>query len=315
MPPWLTVLLIAVAAVILFLAILSYRLFRMACIARNDFNAEAFFAEVEKKAGPEMAASVKEAFLANQADPGEAVYIQSDDGLRLKGYYMPASPETGRVLIMCHGWNSSPGHDFAMAFPFFKSLGWSILAIEQRAQNSSEGKYMTFGAWEHRDVCRWIDWLAARPDVTHIAMDGISMGASTVMLTLGETLPDKVKGAIADSGYDSVANEIRHLGRRLHLPTGPMLPLMDLWTRALARFSIYDTDTKKAVAKTCLPLLLVHGTGDTFVPHECTLRNAEAYTGTRNMVLVEGAPHGFSYVMETARCQETLRDFLQSICE
>ncbi|MBQ8752899.1 MAG: hypothetical protein IJZ13_07335, partial [Clostridia bacterium] len=107
MPLWLTVTLVAVAAVTLFLAVLSYRLFRMACVARNDFNAEAFFDEVEKKAGPEMAASVKEAFLAHQAEPGEAVYIQSDDGLRLKGYYMPASPETGRVLIMCHGWNSS----------------------------------------------------------------------------------------------------------------------------------------------------------------------------------------------------------------
>ena len=315
MPEWWIVLLAALGIALVLMAVISYRLFRMACVPRRNFDPENFFREVESKAGAAMAASVREAYLAHQADPGEEVFIQSDDGLRLRAHYMRAQPETGRVLIMCHGWNSFPGHDFAMAFPFFLSLGWSILAIDQRAQAGSEGRYMTFGAWEHKDVCRWIDHIAAREDVTHIALDGISMGAATVMLALGEPLPEKVRGAIADSGYDSVVNEIRHLGKRLHLPTAPMLPLMDLWTRALAHFSLYETDTKKAVAKTQLPLLLVHGTGDTFVPHECTLRNAEVYTGKRNVVLVENAPHGFSYVIETARCQETLRDFLQSLCE
>lgn len=314
MPPWLTILLIAADAAVLLLALLSYRLFRTACVPRSVRDADAYYQTLIQKAGTDVAADIRRAIDAFLADPGEEIHIQSDDGLTLRGHYIAAHPESKRVLLMCHGWNSSPAHDFSPALSYFHSLGFNTLLIWQRAQNGNEGKYMTFGAWEHRDVHRWVDYLCGRlGEDAHIVIHGISMGASTVMLAAGEPLPPQVKGVIADSGYDSAVEELLHLGRRFRMPVRPLLPLINIWTRLLARFSLYDTDTKAALARSELPILFVHGTGDTFVPHECTIRNAAVCRGEKTVVLVEGAAHGFSYLCDTARCQDALRVFLQSV--
>ena len=313
-PVWGIVLCVAAGLFGLWMLI-GWLLFRVACVPRGLANEKQLIQKLEKIAAPELVAAIDEALQQVQALAREDVFVQSADGLRLRARYFAAAPQNKRVLMLFHGWNSYAEFDFSLAIPAFLERGWDLLVVDQRAQNDSEGKYMTFGAWESRDVLAWAQFVVDRcgEDVV-IALDGLSMGASTVMLSMGLPLPPQVKGVIADCGFDSAVSEMAHLGRQMHMPTRWILPAMDFWAKRLAHFSFYDTDTAKAIAQSDLPILLAHGTADTFVPPACSQRNAAVCRNLHTFIEAEGAIHGFSYLMATEQYQAALTALFDTIC-
>ena len=55
------------------------------------------------------------------------------------------------------------------------------------------------------------------------------MGAATVLLSLGTDLPGNVKGVVADCGFTSPWEIVRHVAKRdFHLPAFP--PFAPCWT-------------------------------------------------------------------------------------
>ena len=154
---------------------------------------------------------------------------------------------------------------------------------------------MTFGVLESDDIRVWCELLAAR-GTAQILLCGISMGAASVLLALRRPLPRQVAGAVADCGYDSAENEVLSIGRRNHLPARLLLPFMDIWARLLGRFSFYDADAASALAESTLPVLLIHGTADRFVPCDCARRLAEKRDC--ETLFVEGAPHALACLFD-----------------
>ncbi len=314
MPVW-GIILCVTAGLFCLWMLIGYLLFRFACIPHGLANEKQLLKKLEKMADPALVTAIDEALQQVHNLPREDVFVQSTDGLKLHARYFAAAPQNKRVLMLFHGWNSYAEFDFSLAIPAFLERGWDLLVVDQRAQNGSEGKYMTFGALESRDVPVWAQFVIDRcgEDVT-IALDGLSMGASTVMLAMGLALPPQVKGVIADCGFDSAVNEMVHLGKQMHLPARWVLPAMDFWAKRLAHFSFYDTDTTQAVAASALPLLLAHGTADTFVPPACSRRNAAVCHHLHDFIEAKDAIHGFSYLVETMRYQAALTTFFDLIC-
>lgn len=85
--------------------------------------------------------------------------------------------------------------------------------MDQRAHGDSEGHTITFGVRERMDCLLW-----CRYAVEHFGTDceiwlnGVSMGASTVLMASNLPLPPQVKGIIADCPYDSprgITGELR----------------------------------------------------------------------------------------------------------
>ena len=314
MPVWGILLCVAIGVVGLWV-LASWLLFRFACVPHGLADEKLLLKKLEKMADPALIDTIDQGLQKVHALTPEDVFVQSFDGLKLHARYFSATSQNKRVLMMFHGWNSYAEFDFSLAIPAFLELGWDLLVVDQRAQNGSEGKYMTFGALESRDVPIWAQYVIDRcgEDVV-VALDGLSMGASTVMLAMGHDLPPQIKGVIADCGFDSAVNEMVHLGKQMHVPAKLMIPSMNFWAKRLAHFSFYDTDTTKAVAKSPLPLLLAHGTADTFVPPECSERNATACRNLFDHIVAEGAIHGFSYLVATAHYQTAINNFFGLIC-
>lgn len=295
MPPVLTAALILCGALLLLLLILTLVLFLGACRPQRGRGDDAFARHTAKKAGEEKAQLMLSACRAMAALPGETLTVSGSDGAVLRGRYLPCGRGGGRVALLCHGWNSSPAYDFAPLVPMYHSLGFDVLAIEQRAQNGSGGRYMTFGVLESDDIRVWCERLAAR-GAAQILLCGISMGAASVLLALRRPLPRQVAGAVADCGYDSAENEVLSIGRRNHLPARLLLPFMDIWARLLGHFSFYDADAASALAESTLPVLLIHGTADRFVPCDCARRLAEKRDC--ETLFVEGAPHALACLFD-----------------
>ena len=242
----------------------------------------------------------------------ERVGIMSDDGLKLVGWlYHPEEPSDHYMLCM-HGYHSSV-NDFVCAVPFFRSLGYHVLLAEQRAHGESEGNWITFGVKERYDCLAWTRYLVNTfGDSISIVLDGLSMGATTVQLASALPLPGSVKAVISDCGFTSPYDIVSDvLGRVVpKAAVNPVMAMLRPMVKRLAGFDLKAVSTEEALAHTDLPVLFVHGLADELVPHEMSVRGRRACRGPSELISVEGAGHGLSFIVDEPRCREACRAFL-----
>ena len=239
------------------------------------------------------------------------LYITSRDGLRLHGLWVPAENAKGTV-VLAHGYRSTMLVDFGMVFGFYHSMGMNLLLPEQRAHGKSQGKIITFGVKESDDMLRWLEFHNRELGEYQIIISGLSMGASTMMYLVDQKLPDNVKGIIVDCGFTSPAAILSAVYKKTtHLPAIPSIWVTDLCARIVGGFSLYEKDSKKTLSKNRLPIIMVHGKADKFVPCEMTLQGYEACTGEKQLLLAEGAGHGLSYLHAKDEYTRMVESFLK----
>lgn len=255
-----------------------------------------------------MLAMVEEA----DALPYEDVWIENRQGLRLHARYYEITP--GAPLeIMFHGYRSNAIRDFCGGITREAERGWNMLLVDQRAHGLSEGTYLSFGARERYDCLDWIEWANARFGAqTDILLVGISMGAATVLMAAGLELPDNVRGILADSGYTSPRDIIQVVMRSMHCPMF-VYPLLRLGGRLYGRFDINAASVEDALRNCRVPVFLVHGEDDRFVPCGMSRRNYDACAAEKTLLTVPDAGHGLSYLLEKERYESELTAFLSGI--
>lgn len=245
----------------------------------------------------------------------EDIYVTSKDGLRLHAYWIPAENPRGTVLLV-HGYRSTMLVDFGLAYPFYHALGMNILVPHQRAHGESEGKYITFGVKESEDMKCWIEYHNNHFGNYQMVLSGMSMGASTVLFLADQTLPDYVKCIIADCGFTSPWEILDNVYRSvIHLPSGPSLYAADLCSRLIADFSLREKSTKMSLKNAKLPVFMIHGLADDFVPSDMTREGYDVCTGEKKLLLVEGAGHGISFLMDKERYTKNIISFLEDNLE
>ena len=252
-----------------------------------------------------------ESSLALSKIPSEDIEIKSFDGLKLHGRLLPLENAKGTILLF-HGYRSCGDGDLGCAVPLMRSLGYQVLIVDQRAHQQSEGRYITFGILERRDALSWAREMEKRFGQEHpLYLDGISMGAATVLMAATLPLPKSVRGIIADSGFSAPKAIIGSVIRRLHLPVRPLLWLMDLWCRLLAGTSLGAYSAPEAMTHCTIPVLFLHGKADSLVPWEMTQENYDACQSRKTLLLVEGADHGESFLVDRSACERAMAEFLQ----
>ena len=124
-----------------------------------------------------------------RAQEPEDIFLPSFDGLRLHGQLVQ-QPESKGTILLFHGYRSSWAIDFSIVLPYYHSLGYDLLVVDERAHGQSEGDYITFGVRERRDVVTWAQYAAMHFGPAHpLILDGLSMGAATVLICLLYTSP------------------------------------------------------------------------------------------------------------------------------
>lgn len=240
----------------------------------------------------------------------QEVSVTSTDGLQLKGYWVPVKNARG-TMLMAHGYRSSMLLDMGYVFDFYRERGMNLLIPFQRAHGKSEGKYITFGVKERGDMLCWLKYHNDRFGNLPVILTGISMGASTMLYLADEPLPENVRGIIADCGFTSPKAIISRVFRAvIHLPAVPFIWVADLFARLFAGFGLTQKDSRKTLTKNKLPILLIHGADDDFVPCDMTKQAYDVCTGPKQLFLVEGAKHGTSFLVETKRYSELVENFL-----
>ena len=257
---------------------------------------------------------VQDAVIADFLEvPYEEVSITSHDGLKLTGRYYH-NADGAPLEIQCHGYKGNAIRDFSGAWPIAKAAGHNVLLINQRCHGGSEGKTITFGILERRDVMGWIRYANARFGNVPILLSGVSMGAATVLMVSGMELPVNVKGIIADCPYDAPSNIIRKvLGQDMGMPVKVVYPLIRLGGMLYGKFNLNADSPVEAVRRSTVPILLIHGDDDRFVPYAMSCNIHAAAPEKIEFHTISGAGHALNYVTDPEGYTEIVNGFYKKI--
>ncbi len=249
------------------------------------------------------------------ARPYERVCVTSFDGLQLAGRYYPVR-QGAPLAILFHGYRGTPTRDFCGGTEVCLNAGYNVLLVEQRAHCSSEGHTIAFGINERYDCLTWTRFAIDRfgPDV-RILLGGISMGGGTVLMASELPLPDNVRGILADCPFTSPREIIQTVSRRRGMPPRLVWPLIAAGARLYGGFSPDSANAIDAVRHAKVPILLIHGEEDGFVPCEMGRRIAAAAPDRIELHTFPGAGHGTSYLSDTERYTRLVTDFCRRIFE
>jgi len=239
------------------------------------------------------------------------LHITSKDGLKLHALWIPVDDAKGTV-ILAHGYKSTMLVDFSFVLDFYHALGMNLLIPDQRSHGKSQGRYITFGVKESDDMLRWLQYHNQHFGAFDVVLSGLSMGASTMLFLADADLPENVKGIIADCGFTSPKAILSHVFTSVtHLPAGPSIWVTDLFARILAGFSLTEKDTRNTLANSKVPVLMIHGKKDDFVPCYMTEEGYAACKTDKQILLVDGADHGVSFLYDSDSYTNRLIEFFE----
>lgn len=243
----------------------------------------------------------------------EEVTISSHDGLALRGRYYHVA-DGAPLEIQCHGYKGNAIRDFCGAWKIAREDGRNVLLIDERCHGNSEGHTITFGILEQKDVLRWISYANARFGSVPVLLNGVSMGAATVLMAAGQPLPENMKAVIADCPYDAPSNIIRKvLGQDMGMPVGLVYPLIRFGGMLYGRFNLDADSPVEAVKRAKVPILLIHGNDDRFVPYDMSCRIHAAAPEKIRFHTVPGAGHALNYVTDPKGYTQVVREFTREV--
>jgi len=202
----------------------------------------------------------------------EVVAFETEDGLRLEAWFVPArEPSMNRTIVVFNG-NAGNRSDRAILAARFAEQGISTLLVDYRGYGGNPGLPSERGL--ERDARAALKYLTTRPDVdvSRVVYFGESIGAAVAIRLAAEFQPAAL---ILRSPFSSLAE----LGQQHY----PFLPV-----RWFLKDRYPSIDRIGAVAS---PVLVIAGSEDRIVPREDSELLYEAARDPKRLLIVEGADH------------------------
>ena len=211
--------------------------------------------------------------------------------------------------IMLHGYRGSAERDLSGGVERAFRLGHNVILVELRTSGRSEGNVISFGINESRDCIKWIEKASEflGKDAKFI-LTGISMGASTVLMTAGKGVPPCVVGVLADCPFSSQEQIIKKTIGEMKLPAF-MYRFVSAGAKVFGRFDLNELSPIEAVKTINVPVIFFHGEDDDFVPCEMSRLLFEKCNAPKQLVTVKNAGHGLAFPVDEEGYLKAASDF------
>ena len=124
--------------------------------------------------------------------------------------------------------------------------------------------------------------------------------------------PKQVKGIVADCGFPSCYDEVRYCLRKL--PSFPIMQTVNLYSKLFAKYDMKEITSEKSLANSEIPILLVHGKKDDFVPYtNCEKCYNASKSKIKDYILFDNAIHASSYADNSSQYDDKVKNFLEKI--
>ena len=238
-------------------------------------------------------------------------WLMSADGLRLHATWFPQG-ECKKIVICFHGYTSQGMKDYLGLSGYYLKNGYSMLLVDERAHGESEGKYIGFGCLDRIDALKWINWVLRKcGEDVEILLHGTSMGGATVLMMSSLELPAQVKGIVSDCAFTSPKEVFSHVLKSMyHLPAFPVMNISNFLNKRFAGYGLDECNAAREVKKAKVPILFIHGSGDTFVPYSMCETMYENCASSKKKLIIEGAAHAECYYKDTDAYENALTEFI-----
>ncbi len=245
---------------------------------------------------------------ALESDGYEDVYIKAYDGIALHGKYYHFKNGAPTHILM-HGYKGNPVRSMCGNYKIAKDLGHNILIVDMRGCRQSQGKAITFGIKERRDAVSWVEYINRRFG-TPVFLVGISLGGASVLMANTQSLPDCVLGVIADCPFSSPVAILKKVCHDKGMPR-LFFPFVTLGAILFAHFNPHSFSATSAVKGAKVPILIIHGKSDGFVPIEMGEEIYNACTGEKYIFTIENADHALCYMTDSAGYENAVDEFVK----
>lgn len=205
--------------------------------------------------------------------------------------------DSNKWVIIVHGYGCN-GRMMYYAARKFHNKGYNVLLPDLRGHGISGANYIGMGWHDRLDLKEWIKEIIKRDKNAEIVLYGVSMGASTILMSTGENLPKNVKCIISDCAFTSAYEVFKHQFTKIcFLPSFPLLDILSFICKAKNKYSLREASALKQVKKCEIPIFFIHGGDDNFVPTHMVFDLYKNAKCKKDLMIVNSAGHGVSQMV------------------
>jgi pimeloyl-ACP methyl ester carboxylesterase len=196
----------------------------------------------------------------------EAVQFNSH-GVTLRGWFIQpkARPASRPTVILSHGWSQNAAKMLPMARRLHEA-GFGVLLYDARGhgKSGSDGP-MTIYKFA-QDLIAAAAHVEKRPDMDamRLGVVGHSLGGSGAILAASKE--PRIRALVTVSAFADPEEVTRRVMRHLHIPRWPFPWLVCRIIERWLGTTIADISPHNRIADIRVPLFLIHGDSDQFVP-------------------------------------------------
>ncbi len=313
MPLWLFIVLMVLAAVVVFFLLPTL------VIANGIYIVTLTrFSKKKWTRGPSMDEPIyMEMFRQGQVWREEHLDAKKDvhivnEGLNLYGEYYDFGHK--RAALILPGRMETCLYGCYFAEPY-RAAGYNVLTYDNRAHGLSDGHFNSLGYKEYRDVLAWCRMLHDSYGIEEIVLHGICIGSSCALFAItAPECPDYVKCMVADGMYtrfyDTFITHMKELGHKSEFPV-PQEHAMLL--RIFSGANVVTDGPFKRIRDLKKPILFIHSREDIFSIPEKTVKLAETCTAPKRFVWFEHGYHSKLRIVDPELYDSSIHSFLTEV--
>jgi len=242
----------------------------------------------------------------------EKVTLVADDDYVMVARKVVTNPDGDKWVVVLHGYNGSMEDIYDIAM-HYSGQGYNILMPDLRANGESEGSFIGMGWLERMDLINWIDVILEENPSAKIAVHGVDIGGEAAIMMSGEAVKSSIKAIVAEGAYTS-AEDVMKQEYTLRYPDKPVVffymmnPVCKVW----GKYSLTEANAVEQVRKSQIPIMLIHGSDDTYATKEMTDELNGAITATHSVVEIPNGMHEYSRYVDSETYYSKSIDFVNS---
>ena len=246
------------------------------------------------------------------ADKMREVFV-TNGGLRLHGEYYDFGFDKAVIVLLGRSENTLAG--FYYVDPYVR-CGYNVLITDNRAHGKSEGKFVTFGYEESKDMLAWADLLHTRFGNRKCVLHGVCVGASAgVYALVREDCPDYIEGLVSEGMHTRLYETVKNHIIERKKPVFPVIYTVN-WLLLLFTHHSMMRGPIDVIDRYTKPILFLQGKEDLFSrPEKTSVMFEKCTSADKTVCYFDKGPHSLLKYYNPEQYDGAVTRFLQELNE